>query len=128
MPTLEITCDDLAIISSGSFINTPNGLSSLKLCHNDEFIQINIEFIDNNKSEVSVDFRPTNPTAGNEYSEGTISFINFNNRIGISGKTIMPLGEIANHQLLFNYKIEDLGDNLKLVFYTFYIREIEKNE
>lgn len=118
---LEVKCDNLAIIESGNFITIPNKKTTLKFQYKNEFIKFHIEFSNNDTNRPMVEYRAIDGKLDEINSEGIINFINFNDRLGISGRNITHLGSIANEQLYYNYKIEDLGNDCKLIFYTFYI-------
>ncbi|MBP7260614.1 MAG: hypothetical protein KBB37_04940 [Bacteroidia bacterium] len=110
--------EDYEVLSSGTIITVPGKKITFKI--RDIIFELSFEN-NNDLSDHKISF---------EIPEGTkimkILFENFNNSLGMGNTVPLPLGNIDNKSLFFNYRIYALDENLgKTLNYTWYLGKKE---
>jgi hypothetical protein len=60
-------------------------------------------------------------------NELVMTLLNFNSTLGSGNAEPIPLAKIDNKQLYINFNIQAVGENAKIVTYTWYLREEVEN-
>jgi len=118
---MEIFIDGKEVIASGAVIAYLNELIEFKLGAN---VEANIKFI-SDKDVIGSNVKAELTQIGIIL----LNFINFDDPLGISNGTPIPLGTLKGRRIYFEYVVYGLGqDKKKLLNYTLKLDKLKKDE
>jgi hypothetical protein len=119
MPRAEtqINVGEYDVISSGQFIGISSAKNSIEITQGTNKIVFHLLFKNDESSQPKLESRTLSDT------ELEITFVNFDNSIGLGNTSLIKLGTFGGRELFFSYRIFVLNDKtLRTIDYTFYAK------